>query len=111
MEESSFGSKPMYGGFNCSNWTVRNSWSHIEEVRKYKKASINAECTSITKCSGVKYCVLIEAPCFDVVRCHIIDPMHCIFLGMAKHTIQVWKEKLVLQPKDFKLIQEKNRLN
>ena len=104
---SSFGNKPMYGGFNCSNWTVRNLRSHIEEARKYKKASTNAERTSITKCSGVKYSVLIEAPGFDVVRCHIIDPMHCIFLGIAKHTIQVWKEKLVLQPKDFKLIQEK----
>ena len=80
---SSFGCKPNYGEYNCTSWTNRNLSSHIVDAKKYKNASTNAERLSITQSPGVKYSVLIEAPGFDIVRYHIIDPMHCIFLGIA----------------------------
>ena len=42
-----------------------------------------------------------------MVRCHVIDPMHCVFLGLAKHTIKTWKELGVLEDNHFSLLQEK----
>ena len=36
--------------------------------------------------------------------------MHCVFLGLAKHTIQIWKDKGILQANHFKLLQEKVNL-
>ena len=29
---------------------------------------------------------------FDVVQWHVIDPMHNIFLGIAKHAFKTWKD-------------------
>lgn len=44
---------------------------------------------------------------FDVVRFHTIDPMHNIFLGLSKRTVKVWKEKKLIKPSDFELLQSK----
>ena len=33
--------------------------------------------------------------------------MHCIFLGLAKHTVQIWKDNGILQHHHFKMLQEK----
>ena len=37
----------------------------------------------------------------------IVDPMHNLFLGTAKHVIRVWKEKNLINENDFKGMQEK----
>ncbi len=29
--------------------------------------------------------LLLELPYYDIVRCHVIDPMHNLLLGTAKH--------------------------
>ena len=29
----------------------------------------------------------------DIVQCHVIDPMHNLFLGTAKNMMKVWKDK------------------
>ena len=57
--------------------------------------------------SGVKFSELLNLPSFDVVRCHVIDPMHNIFLGLSKHVIQTWKEVGILQVSHFAKLQEK----
>ena len=61
--------------------------------------------------NGVKYSEHLLIPHFNVVRCYVIDPMHCIFLGLAKQTIQTWKKKGVLDASHFILLQEKVDLN
>ena len=42
-----------------------------------------------------------------MVRCHVVDPMHNIFLGIAKLVIQTWKEKGMLSKEHFIQLQEK----
>jgi len=32
----------------------------------------------------------------DVVRCHIIDPMHNLLLGTAKHIMKIWTTNGIL---------------
>ena len=32
-------------------------------------------------------------PYFDIVRCHLIDPMHNLFLGTSKRIFTIWKER------------------
>ena len=41
---------------------------------------------------GIRYSVLLELPYFDAPRMCIIDPMHNLLLGTAKHIIDTWKE-------------------
>ena len=53
--------------------------------------------------------MLLNLPHFDIIRFHTIDPIHNIFLGIAKHTSMVWKETKVLNTTDFETLQ--NRIN
>ena len=50
---------------------------------------------------------MVLIPNFNVIRGHVIDPMHCLFLGLAKHAVQVWKEKDILQSRHFMILQER----
>lgn len=50
--------------------------------------------------------VLLELPSFDIVRYHVVDPMHNLFLGLAKHTTKLWSDLGVLSHRDFIEIQD-----
>ena len=56
---------------------------------------------------GSNYSVLYELPCFDVVRYHVVDPMHNFFVGLAKHTTKQWNELGVLSSCDYMIIQDR----
>ena len=96
----------MFHGFDCRTWIPPSNDAHVTKA-SYKQARTASECKSIVQQWGIKYSELVLLPHFDVVRYHVIDPMHCIFLGLAKHTIQTWKDVGVLQNKHFSLLQEK----
>ena len=102
-----FGTKPLFNGFDCSTWTPRSNDMHISRAIQYKQARTASECKDIVHRWGVRYSELVSLPHFDIVRCHVIDPMHCVFLGLAKHAVQTWKDVGVLENKHFSLLQEK----
>jgi len=104
---TTFGSKPCYGGFDCDGWCMRDMSSHLHFTKKYKLASSVLEQKRIVHENGIKYSELVNIPFFDIIRCHVIDPMHNIFLGLAKHVIHTWKELGILQASNFIKIQEK----
>ena len=55
---------------------------------------------------GCRYSVLLKLPYFDPVMMCVIDPMHNLLLGTAKHMLSVWKEKEILKSNHFEIIQE-----
>ena len=46
-------------------------------------------------------------PYFNAPRMCVIDQMHNLLLGMAKHTMEVWKNASILDSKCFSTIQNK----
>ena len=102
-----FGSKPLYGGFDCENWTVRDMVTHKSKALEYQEARTIPDRIAVSQECGVKYSELVLIPHFNIIRSHVIDPMHCVFLGLAKHTIQTWKDRGVLHANQFTLLQEK----
>ena len=58
---------------------------------------------------GVRYSMLLDLPYFDPIRVHIIDPMHNLLLGRAKHMMQVWTKLGILNHTNFATIQERVR--
>lgn len=104
---TAFGYKPSYAGFDCDNWTPRNIDTHISIATNYLTASTKSARKKIIHDSGIRYSELLNIPHFDIVRCHVVDPMHNIFLGLAKHLIHTWKEKDILLPQHFSQLQEK----
>jgi hypothetical protein len=102
-----FGSKPVYAGFDCANWVPRNIATHKSVVAKYSEAKNITDQKKILRDSGIRFSELVNVPHFDIVRCHVIDPMHNIFLGLAKHTLHTWKQKGILTAEHYSKLQEK----
>lgn len=55
---------------------------------------------------GCRYSVVLRLPYFDVVRMHVIDPMHSFFLGTARKVTKHWRKKY-FKKKDLIEIQSK----
>jgi len=104
---NAFGEKPDYSGYDWLNWPPRDILTQKAKGIEFKNAKPLSSHKEILKSYGAKYSVLTELPVFDVVRCHVIDPMHAVFLGLAKHTIKTWKEIGIIGDKVYPKIQER----
>ena len=103
----SFGQKPDFSGYDCENWEARQLSDHLENAMLVKNAETANLRALKEQSTGVRYSVLLNLPHFDIIRFHTIDPMHNIFLGIAKHTTKVWKETKVLNTTDFETLQNR----
>lgn len=59
--------------------------------------------------SGYKETVLLQLPYFDTIRMHVIDPLHNLFLGTAKHVFRMWVDRNILINASLKLTDERAR--
>src|SRR5256884_6645207 len=60
------------------------------------------------KQTGVRWSELLRLPYFDPIRFLTVDPMHCLFLGIAKWIVKrIWVDEGVLTPDNLKNIQRK----
>lgn len=73
------------GGFDVSEWTKRTSDEQKQYAYEHLTAKTATQQKKIEREQGVKYSVLNELPYYDTVRFMILDPMHLLFLGIAKH--------------------------
>jgi hypothetical protein len=102
-----FGEKPDFGGFDFENWPRRVSGVHKKKGLEHLNASTSSRQQAIEREFGVKYSILLELPYYDSVRFLIVDPMHCLFLGIAKHTFHTWKESEILNHSHLLIIQDR----
>ena len=70
--------------------------NHLESLKEIEGASTLTEKTKLEKI-WAQYSELYQLPYFYIIRSHVIDPMHNIYLGIAKHMIKLWKESGLLQ--------------
>lgn len=104
---SSFGAKPDFSGFDTETWERRTNELHRVNAESVRFAKCQSEINSMVHNTGAKYSVLLQLPYYDAVRFVIIDPMHNLFLGLAKSTLKVWKENDLIGEKDFELVQRR----
>ena len=100
-----FGSRMNFGGFeNCLRCTTIGHRCEAQEIlaedryqgREDKQAKY-----------GTRYCQFIQLEYFDCIRFTIVDPLHNLFLGTAKHLMKnVWLPNKILKQNDLKSIQE-----
>lgn len=90
---------------------MRNEHDHRKEAflsMEQKSASAREK---IELKYGSRFTSLMELAYFDTIRCHIIDPMHNLFLGTAKHVTKnilfSQVSPLISDPNYHSLIQEK----
>ena len=94
-----------FSGFNRSDWTSRTDAAHRESVKEVQKCQTKTTRTKKESDVGCRYSVLLDLPYFDVVKMHIVDPMHNLFLGTGKHMIQIWIKHNILSASNFESIQ------
>lgn len=62
---------------------------HRTQRFKWKHAQSLAERHTIEKDHGVRFTELLRLDYFETVRFSVVDPMHNILLGTAKHMITI----------------------
>lgn len=102
-----FGEKADYGGFDRELWVPRSLEDHKKYARKHRNSKTRTEQKKFEREHGCRYSVLLELPYFDPIRMCIVDPMHNLLLGTAKHMLSVWKELNLFTSEQFELIQNK----
>ena len=56
---------------------------------------------------GVRYSELLRLPYFDPIRMLIIDPMHWLYLGIAKHLMRnIWIAREIITPDQLQTLQK-----
>ena len=79
-----------YSGFQRDEWQLRDIKTHRTKALEAKNATTAAAQEKIQQEIGVRHSELLELKYFDIVRYHMIDAMHNLFLGTAKN---VWKTR------------------
>ena len=104
---ASFGEKLDYSGFNRDRWHARSHKEHLKQVSELNRASTASAQHDIERKYGVRNSELLRLPYFDVVKFHVVDPMHNLLLGTAKHMMTIWKEIKILPNNALDEIQNK----
>ena len=100
--------KQDYSGFNRANWPPRTNTQHRNDVKTILKGSSKTERQRMESELGCRYSSLLQLPYFDVVRMLIIDPMHNLYLGTAKHIFsKIWVSKNYLDSVSLNAINER----
>ena len=102
-----FGQYPDYSGFTKENWEVRSHAVHVWYASKQKDAKTMEERREVESMYGARYSLLYELPYYNAISTCIIDPMHCLFLGIAKRVFKVWQNEKILTDDNLKEVQSK----
>jgi hypothetical protein len=99
-----------FGGIsNKDEWFImKDSTKHRENALNWRRCKSNAERTRFVKENGVRWSELLRLPYFDPIRFVVIDPMHCLFLGIAKWIVKrIWVDENILTQHALQSIQKK----
>ncbi len=86
----SFGSKPDYSGFDYESWVPRSGDQHKALARETLTAQTKTIKERMESASGVRYSEFFRLSYFDPIASHVVDPMHNLLLGTAKHVFATW---------------------
>jgi hypothetical protein len=94
---------------NMSEWFVNRDLAQFHEnAFGWRRYNSNAARNRFVKTTGVRWSELLRLPYFDPIRFLSIDPMHCLFLGIAKWIVKrIWVDENILKPETLKEIQKK----
>lgn len=90
-----------FSGYDRSHWPIRSLIHHREQARHHLHAQTKLQQKCIEKDHGIRYSALLELPYWDPIRFSVVDPMHNLFLGTAKHALQIWIDRNIITRRNF----------
>ena len=107
---ASFGDKPDFSGFDRESWEQQSNEDHRASAEKVCQAKTPSDAQKFASSSGAHYSVLFQLPYYDAIRFALIDPMHNLPLGSAKHVLKTWTEMGILSESDLERVQKRVNL-
>ncbi|XP_073670897.1 uncharacterized protein [Paramisgurnus dabryanus] len=105
FSKKEFGEKMDYSGFERFSWEPRMSKDHIYYAGLSKRAKTKAEQKIIEREYGARWSELFRLSYYDAIRFVVIDPMHNLLLGTARHVFRLWTELGILTTKSLDEVQ------
>lgn len=97
-----------FSGFERDEWIPRTEEEHRETANKLRMCKTKNEQLQIESSTGYRYSSLLELTYFNPTRMLLIDPMHNLFLGTAKHCLKsIWSNSGILTLEKFQVIQSR----
>ena len=81
---------PDYSVFGRSLWQARSSEVHHRLAERVKGAVTRTSRQKTEEQAGIHFSDLLRLPYLDIVRCHLVDPVHNLFLGANKQILLPW---------------------
>ena len=104
FKTGSFGESTDYSGFDsCPSRNINDHRRQVDEI--LAQPTLEQRNAKETLC-GARYSELLRLPYFDCIRFTIVDPLHNLFLGTAKRTMEIWLELSVLTRADLEEVQK-----
>ena len=101
-----FNDKNDYSGYDYVNWPTRDPETHIAKAVAAENADSALSRNSIqSSYYGTRYSELFQLPYYDIIHHHVVDPMHNLFLGIAKHAVHTWRNLGVIKEKELGILQ------
>jgi hypothetical protein len=104
------GSSNNFAGMDdIDEWFIdRDPVQHRQDALEWRRCNSNAARERRTKLTGVRWSELLRLSYFDPIRFIIVDPMHCLFLGIARWIVKrIWIDEGIIKPSDLPNIQKK----
>ncbi|GET63728.1 hypothetical protein GLOIN_2v1788017 [Rhizophagus irregularis DAOM 181602=DAOM 197198] len=102
--------QPNFGGFeDIDDWFVERDINLIrEKAREWKKCATEESRKAHVSQYHVRWSEVYQLPYFNSVRFCVVDPMHCLFLGVAKWIVmKLWIDEGILNNEKLKIMQER----
>ena len=92
-----FAVRNCYDNFDRDSWEMRSNSRHCSDVKKILKCTTKTERSKKESDLGCHYSSLLDLPYFCPIEMLLIDPMHNLFWGTAKHFARdLWIERSIL---------------
>lgn len=97
-----------YSGFDRESWVPRSNENHRRDVKAILSCSTKTEQARKVSELGCRYSCLLQLPYFNPVKMMIIDPMHNLYIGTAKHILhKVWIKQAILSQSDLNKVNQR----
>ena len=94
---------------NFDDWFfMRDPIEHRQNALEWRYCNSDASRKRFVKQNGVRWSELLRLPYFDPIKFITIDPMHCLFLGIARWIVKrIWIDEGILTSNSLNKIQKK----
>ena len=100
--------KADYSGFERDTWPQRTNELHKAEAVRSRDAATDAIRKRVEKSTGARWSALFELDYYNPITDHTIDPMHLLYLGIAKRMTKHYFNSGLLSKSDLSKIQVKS---